>query len=567
LVLCLIATVSALAAPTISSFTPASGAMGSSVVLTGSGFTGATAVKFNGATAVYTVNSDTKITATVPTTGSTGPISVTAGGLTGTSASSFTVTPSMLLSSYAGHPYVTTTVYGAGFHAFNAVDFYFDNVDVALFVSSATGTLSTTYLIPLSAQPGVHWITFVERGSNWAAQKSFTVRTDWAQVGFAFLDRGSNPYENTINSGNVSTLTTSWSGNAGGFGNLSPFVVANGSVFVGDVLGNIHAYSSTGALLWTAAPGSDMQHVSPVDQGGRVFFGDNAGNVRAYSQTCRSDGGVCTPIWTTNIGSAVTAGLSYFKGVLYAPAADGSIHTLNPTTGVQGTAVYGFDNTHGAVTTPAAFDADGSFYYGVGTAIEYHLASGSTGYVPYSGTVSPMAVVNGSAYFTTADGLVHRFGNGSWDVATSGTGCAAAPVYALGNVYAGGCTTLAAYSPKTGAVNWSIATGQIQGISEANGVLYVCEGPYGANLEAYDAYYGGYYWTGGYCNSAPEITNGNVFAAFAYVYAYDFPTVVGAIAPAPRTSSLHPDYSLQPQLSGTPVRSTKGRQTLESTPE
>lgn len=552
LALCLLASAFAMAAPTVSSFTPASGAIGSKVIINGSGFTGATAVMFNGVAATsITVLSDTKMTTFVPNAGSTGPISVTAGGLTGSSSTNFTVTPSMLLSFYTGHPYVRTVVYGGGFHAFSAVDLYFDSVDTALVVASDTGTIATAYFIPASAQPGQHWITFVERGSGWGAQKAFTVQTDWQEMGFSGLNRGYNPYENTIASWNVSTLLSSWSANAGGFGNQSPFVVAGGSVFVGDVIGGIHAYSASGALLWTASPGSDMQHVGPAAGISRVFFGDNAGNVRAYSQTCRSDGGVCTPLWTTNIGSAVTAGLSFFKGVLYAPAADGSIHTLNPYTGVQGTAVYGFDTSHGAVTTPLSFDTDGSFYYGVGALIEYHLASGSAGYVSFGGTVSPIAVNSGSAYFTTTDGRVHRFGSGNWDVATSGTGCAAAPVYALGYVYAGGCTSLAAYSPKTGAVLWSIPTGIIQGVSEANGVLYVCEGPYGANLEAYDAYYGGYYWTGGYCNSAPEVVNGNVFSAFAYLYAYDFPAVVGAIKPAPRIESLHPDYSLQPKPSGT----------------
>jgi len=77
---------------TITSFDPTSGVIGSSVVITGTGFTGANAVRFNGTTATFTVNSDTQITAAVPAGATTGPISVTKpGNNTATSATNFTV--------------------------------------------------------------------------------------------------------------------------------------------------------------------------------------------------------------------------------------------------------------------------------------------------------------------------------------------------------------------------------------------------------------------------------------------------------------------------------------------
>jgi hypothetical protein len=79
--------------PTLSSFTPTSGPVGSSVTLIGSGFTGTTAVSFNGRAAFFKVVSDTQITAIVPAGASSGPISVTSSGSTATSASRFTVTP------------------------------------------------------------------------------------------------------------------------------------------------------------------------------------------------------------------------------------------------------------------------------------------------------------------------------------------------------------------------------------------------------------------------------------------------------------------------------------------
>jgi hypothetical protein len=79
------------AIPTITSFTPTSGKAGTVVTITGTSFTGATSVKFGGVSASFTVNSSTKITATVSAGAKTGPISVTTPAGTGTSASTFTV--------------------------------------------------------------------------------------------------------------------------------------------------------------------------------------------------------------------------------------------------------------------------------------------------------------------------------------------------------------------------------------------------------------------------------------------------------------------------------------------
>jgi hypothetical protein len=79
-------------APALTSFAPTSGPVGTSVTITGSNLTGATAVKFNGTPAAYSVSSNTQITATVPAGASTGPISVTTPGGTASSSASFTVT-------------------------------------------------------------------------------------------------------------------------------------------------------------------------------------------------------------------------------------------------------------------------------------------------------------------------------------------------------------------------------------------------------------------------------------------------------------------------------------------
>jgi phosphatidylinositol-3-phosphatase len=80
------------APPVVSAVTPGSGWPGTVVSLTGSGFTGATGVAFNGTAATFTVTSDTQLSATVPAGASTGPVTVTTPAGTGTSPASFTVT-------------------------------------------------------------------------------------------------------------------------------------------------------------------------------------------------------------------------------------------------------------------------------------------------------------------------------------------------------------------------------------------------------------------------------------------------------------------------------------------
>jgi len=80
--------------PVILSFNPQSGPVGTPVTITGTSFTGATQVTFGGVKATsFSVDSDTQITATVPTGAKTGKIAVTTPGGTAKSATNFTVTP------------------------------------------------------------------------------------------------------------------------------------------------------------------------------------------------------------------------------------------------------------------------------------------------------------------------------------------------------------------------------------------------------------------------------------------------------------------------------------------
>lgn len=79
--------------PAITGFSPPNGPIGTRVTITGSGFTGASKVSFGAKNAtVFTVNSGTQITATVPSGAVTGKIKVITTGGTATSTGTFTAT-------------------------------------------------------------------------------------------------------------------------------------------------------------------------------------------------------------------------------------------------------------------------------------------------------------------------------------------------------------------------------------------------------------------------------------------------------------------------------------------
>jgi uncharacterized repeat protein (TIGR01451 family) len=94
-------------APQITSFTPSNGETDTNVVIAGSNFTSASVVSFNGTPSVFSVDSNTQITAIVPATATSGLISVTTPSGTANSPSIFAIattsaTDLAVTSSHAG---------------------------------------------------------------------------------------------------------------------------------------------------------------------------------------------------------------------------------------------------------------------------------------------------------------------------------------------------------------------------------------------------------------------------------------------------------------------------------
>jgi outer membrane protein assembly factor BamB len=442
------------------------------------------------------------------------------------------------------HPNLDITASGTGFADNEAIDVYIDTSDTALVVSSATGTLSASVLVPANTQPGKHYITAIGRKSGDAAQAAFTVSTPWQEQGFGSAGRAWNTWENTLSPSTVGTLGVLWvaptdplysapmvangrvyvalpsgvesiNATTGQVVWTTPLVgsfysspaVSGSSIYVASIQGGIYALNTSGTKLWGALTTTGFVYASPMVSNGVVYIGDSAGTMHALNATTGAT------IWSTaTSGDAIYSTASVANGVVYVGSYSGAVYAFNAATGAQ---IWNFTTGSQIRATPAV--VNGLVYIASFDGYLYALAANSGALVWSSETNyyvwSSVAVADNAVYGASAGGIVY------------------------------------AYDPRTGAIKWSLNTGQTinSDLSVANGVVYV--GSSDGTIYALNDASGALLWSANLGNGVWGrliVSDGVLYVNSQQGSTFAFAPQAGnnLVRRAPSFGSLHPDYGL-----------------------
>jgi outer membrane protein assembly factor BamB len=206
--------------------------------------------------------------------------------------------PAFTLSRSIGPPTGSVTVNGTGFPARRLVDIYFDTGAVCVAATSSTGKLRCSVKVPANAQPGTHWFTLAVRNTGFALQKSYLVRTDWAQFnGFGSAHTGLNHLENTITAANVGNLSKAWlvQLSASPIGSV---VVYDGKIYALSLDNRIHAFNATTGAPVAGFPieippgdfysGGSAARNSLVIGLGNIYLCSGGGNAKLHAYNAKT---------------------------------------------------------------------------------------------------------------------------------------------------------------------------------------------------------------------------------------------------------------------------------------
>jgi len=159
-----------LAAPSVSSFSPAYGQPGTQVTINGAGFSTATVVKFDTTVADFIANSTNQMVAVVPPDATTGKIQVTNPSGTGSSTNTFLVTPRITeIDPQRSATNIFVTI--RGFNFTNATEVLFSNNRTSAF--SVTAATQIRARVPFGATNGP--VTVVTTAGSATTTNAFVI--------------------------------------------------------------------------------------------------------------------------------------------------------------------------------------------------------------------------------------------------------------------------------------------------------------------------------------------------------------------------------------------------------
>lgn len=472
-----------IAPPTITSFTPTSAGTGLTVTITGTNFTGATAVSFGGtAAASFTVVSATQITAVVAA-GVTGMIQVTTPGGMATSAGTFTYVLTPTITSFtptSASPGATVTITGTNLTG--ATQVRFGGTNAASFVVVSATQIDA--VVGVGASGSVQAIT----PGGTATLAGFTfVPSPPTITSFAPTTAASGATVTITGTNFTGATAVSFGGTAAASFTVVSATQINAVVASGGATGNISATTPGGSVMsagtFTFIPAPTITSFTPMSaQMGQTVTITGTNFTGASSVRF---GGIIASSFTVDSPTQITAQVAAGASGLVRVVTPGGITTLagftftapaptitsfSPTSAIAGTTITinGTNLTNATVvsfggTNAASFSVVGG---SMGTQITAVVGAGATGSVSVTTlgggpaatlpgfTFIPPPTINAVGGFTPTSG-----GLGA-TITINGTNFTGATLVTFGGVAASSFTVVSA-TQITAVVN-SGASGSVQ---------------------------------------------------------------------------------------------------------
>jgi outer membrane protein assembly factor BamB len=460
---------------TMTNYTPASGPVGTTVNITGTGFAAGDIVSFNGTRAnVVKVNpTGTHITTAVPPIASSGPLTMTepaTGQTVGIPGRTFLVTRGVWTSLSKVFPGQQLMVAGSALSPDAVEQVQLHGTVLARGRTDGFGDFALTLTLPWDTPLGRQQIAILDPRFSTLA-RTLTVLASWPQLSNTNTRSGANLFDQTITTANVATLGQKFKKTFGNIELAGTPVVAGGFVYVNDATTLVASDASTGATAWTF-PTGDTIDTTPTVANGIVYDASTDGNLYALGAT---DGHF---IWRVPFQDSESSPL-VANGVVYFGTDSGYIYALGATDGH-----YIWSYKTGAAIYSAPSITKGIVYVGSEDDYAYAL-NATTGHYIWSyktcntsacnGNRAPITVSNGVALVPSEAGFVWALNatTGAYMWASSaGDLDENAVAVANGIVYIGNDYFLKALNVKTGATFWNDSCIDANAPTYANGVLY-----------------------------------------------------------------------------------------------